>query len=237
MLRKRCVFQSYVRRSESREISNYTRVSYQSSGCRNPPRNQRKSPHGAPKHCLHWPLTTAIRESTNKQCLSLTKISTLSISMSICLTFVNKTKEFAHSKHHCKATSSHNLSLTITIITRFCPQICTVPGLITDNLYKNHLAKPHPIIWLKKTSHPCKGETAHKASVRPADGLDRPADWQDVMHMAGRHDRDVWLSDRHLYRAGEQHGSGPQPKVLKPGAGSGGASKPDKRLLCFGRQQ
>lgn len=152
MLRKRCVFQSYVRRSESREISNdnYTRVSDQSSACRNPPRNPRKSPHGAPKHCLHWPLTTASKESTNKQWLSLTRISTPSISMSICLTFVNKTKEFAHSKHHCKATSSHNSSLTITIITGFFPQICTVPGLITDNplsqtaSYNLTEKNPHP---------------------------------------------------------------------------------------------
>lgn len=36
------------------------------------------------------------------------------------------------------------------------------------------------------------------------------------MHLAGRRDRDVWLCDRHLYRAGEQHGYGAGPTVLKP---------------------
>ena len=37
-----------------------------------------------------------------------------------------------------------------------------------------------------------------------------------MMHLAGRRDGDVWLSDRHLYRAGEQHGSGAGPTVQKP---------------------
>lgn len=144
--------------------------------------------------------------------------------------------KFAHSKHHCEATSSHNSILTITIITRFLPTNLysarinhrqSLQGPLSQTTSYNLTEKPHH----------CKGETVHKASVRPVDWLDRPADWQDVMHMAGRRDRDVWLRDRHLYRAGEQHGSGPRPTVLKPGMGSGGASKPDKRLLCFGRQQ
>lgn len=37
-----------------------------------------------------------------------------------------------------------------------------------------------------------------------------------MMHLAGGRDRDIWLSDRHLYRVGEQHSSGARPTVLKP---------------------
>lgn len=37
-----------------------------------------------------------------------------------------------------------------------------------------------------------------------------------MMHLAGRRDRDAWLSDRHLYRADEQHDSEARPTVPKP---------------------
>lgn len=57
------------------------------------------------------------------------------------------------------------------------------------------------------------------------------------MLLAGRRDEDVWLGDRHLYGAGEQHGSRSRPTVLRPGAASGGASGADKRLVCLERRR
>ncbi len=55
-----------------------------------------------------------------------------------------------------------------------------------------------------------------------------------MMHLAGRRDRDVWLSDRHLYGAGEQHGSGARPAVLKPRHGIMRCFKARQEAALFG---
>lgn len=177
------------------------------------------------------------KTSTSNDWFSQKQACLLSLSQILLENFLIQQK-IAHSTNHLKATSSHNSIPTITIITRFCPQI-TYSSRINhrqSQVLQGPLSQT-TCYNLTEKSHHYKGKTVREASIRPADWLDRPADWQGLMHRPTDVSGDVWLSDRHVYRASEQHGSGPRPTVLKPGMGPSGASKPDKRLLCFGRQQ
>jgi len=54
------------------------------------------------------------------------------------------------------------------------------------------------------------------------------------MHLAGRHVRDVWLDDRHLYWAGEQHGSGARPRGPRPRHGIRMGFKARQEVALFG---
>lgn len=127
-----------------------------------------------------------------------------------------------------KASSSHNSILTITIITGFCPQICTLPGLITDN---QSTAKPHPTIWQKPTYwwrpvHP---------SGPLSDFINRWAEIMWITWLADMTETSALVTDTFI---------GLNTEALQPGQDrwslgmeSGGASKSDKRLLCLRRLQ
>lgn len=54
------------------------------------------------------------------------------------------------------------------------------------------------------------------------------------MHFAGRRDRDAWLGDRHLYKAGERRGSGGWPRALKPRHGIRRCFKARQEVALFG---
>lgn len=85
--------------------------------------------------------------------------------------------------------------------------------------------------------HNCKRGQNGTQSISQ-DELDRlrPTDRTWCTWPAGR-DRNVWPGDRHLYRAGEQHGSGANSASKTSAWDQEFASKPDKRLLCWERRQ
>lgn len=168
------------------------------------------------------------------------KSNTHFISDSNCLTFLTLThKKNAPSTHHFKATGSRGSTPTIVIITRnSSPQICTVARINHGRSLQGPTLRTDRILqfWPRAASRQRPNGAQSISQAPRAELIERHADKTWCTWLADVTGKSGLMTDTFIGLESNVAAEA-RPNGAESWHGISRSSKPDKRLLCLGRQQ